>query len=141
MVRFLAVAIAMSAAAAEEKGPTGPVPAFVFVKAQEENGQRYLLVTRTEQVPKKRVVEVKVGDRVEKREETVMVDVQRTVTHEFDDQRMHLQRADGKKIDGKDIVKELGKGKLILFAPVGKLDPQYLKLLKDDSLILVSKEK
>jgi len=126
----------LTVSAADEALPKSTAPTFVKVKAVEKNAKLQLFVTTQQFVPENRTVDVQVGNRIEKRTQTFLVPVTVDTVYELDGKTVALQRADGKAVDNKDVLKELGTGKLILRSE-GKVDPQYLKLFKDDTIILV----
>lgn len=48
--------------------------------------------------------------------------------------------AGGKEVEVKDAMKQLAKGGVVISADGKKVDPAYLKALKDDVLVLASSE-
>jgi hypothetical protein len=48
-----------------------------------------------------------------------------------------FQTGDGKRVATDDAIKQLSKGAVIIVAPVGGLDSDYLAILKKDALILL----
>src|SRR5687767_3269899 len=79
---------------------------------------------------------IKVGDKEETREIMTIELVTEEVAVEIDGEKMQVYKADGKKVDPKDI-KGLFKGQTpVLVSADGKpVDPFYLRLAKEDTLI------
>ncbi|MDW8243568.1 MAG: hypothetical protein RMJ88_10190 [Thermogemmata sp.] len=116
--------------------PTGPAPTLLFLKA-DANGKVMVQVVRDvqEAVP---VAPVQPGAgraialRQLRRQETVELGQVKDLT---------ITTVDGRKVGLDEAIKRLEKGEVVLVAPANQpISPAYLKVFKDDTLILSSPE-
>jgi hypothetical protein len=157
MLASLAIAAALTAPAAPirpETQPPGPAPIVLELKAGPD-GKVRLTVIRTEKVkagagggadiiigvgnarPLPAPVPAPDGD---PNGEPKEIAVQRAVQVEFGDLKdLVVSTADGKDVSKADALKKLSDGLVVIGSSDGKkVDPKFLKLFRDDTLVLVS---
>jgi hypothetical protein len=134
------VVLPASLAAGQGAGPKGPPPMVMAVKV-DGAGQPSFVVSQTVMVPTQVTVVVKVGDRVENRVETRLVPQTREIRRTLDNEKVRFFDAAGKRIDLKDALKRLMKATPVLVSADGKeVDPFYLRLAREETLVVVSPE-
>jgi hypothetical protein len=90
-------------------------------------------------VPTTRIVEVKSGDKVEKRQETVFVPVQEVTPVFLDDKGVTVYDSKGKRIDAKDLPKVVTRTMPVLVSADGKeIDKFFLSIVREGTLIVVA---
>jgi hypothetical protein len=113
----------------------GPAPAISAARVEKDD----LVVLETAVVPVTREVVVEISDgmvvRKEKRLLTEYVTETRMVKHPVKDVQAYA--ADGKKLDAKALAGRLKRLTPVLLSRGGKIDPFYLRMLKDDGIALV----
>jgi hypothetical protein len=103
-------------------------------------GGAYLQHVRTEYDQVKQIYQVKVGDRVEQREATVMVPVQRTVRVALGSKEVRLFNGRGKPVEPRDIPRYItGVTAVLVSADGNEVDPFYLRMARPGSLIVVGR--
>jgi hypothetical protein len=110
--------------------PTGVAPKLMELKA-DADGKVLVTVRRTEKAPVVgNAAPVIARDRV----------VSRSV--ELNDVKdLSITTADGKKLTTEDAIKQIGKGAIVVVSSDGKpVSPTYLKVFKDDTIVLTSPE-
>lgn len=119
--------------------PTGPAPVLLFLKA-DANGKVMVQVAREEKVEVAQpIAPAQPGAagraviiRNLRRHETVELGQVKDLT---------ITTVDGRKVSVEEAAKRLEKGETVLIAPAGQpISPAYLKVFKDDTLILSSPE-
>jgi hypothetical protein len=116
--------------------PRGPQPQQLLARVARDH--LILLTTTTEFRQEVRTVETNVGGQVVKKEVTVTVPIisSRETTSKLSD--VQILGVDGKKVDEKIVAKKLKKRTPVLVSVNGQpVDPFYLKLIKEDTLIVV----
>ena len=122
---------------------TGPLPRLMELKANAD-GKVMVTVIRTELVK----IPVAQGNAINPNggaaPAVLTREVRRTVhkTVELNEVKdLTITTADGKKVDTADAMKKLASGAVVVISTDGKpVSPNYLKLFKDDVLVLVSPE-
>lgn len=117
--------------------PTGPAPTLAFLKA-DNTGKVRVQVLRDAQVqaappiaPAQPGAAFVIARQI-RRQETVELGEVKDLT---------ITTVDGRKVDLEEALKRLQKGETVLIAPSGQpISPAYLKVFKDDTLILSSPE-
>jgi hypothetical protein len=121
-----------------EGGPRGPAPRVMAVRVNAA-GQPVLSKRVVEAVPEIQEVEVKVGDRTEKRQVTVHRQVVREVEMRLDVKGVEVFEARGRRIDPADVPARLKKPTAVLVSADGNpVDPFYLRLARPDTLVVVA---
>ncbi len=113
--------------------PAGPAPRILELKA-DADGKIMVVVTRTEkfQPPPGAVVNPNVAGPVVARAKQVELSEVKDLT---------VTTADGKKLDTEEAIKKLVKGGTVVVSADGKpVSPTFLKMFKDDVLVLASPE-
>jgi hypothetical protein len=128
------------AAGEKAKGPKGPPPQIMVVEL--DAGGRPLLVHRVMSfIPQVQEYTVNVGNRVEKRQRTVMVPVLRQVKVKLAAEGVRIVTAGGKRIEPRNLDAVLKRMTPVLVSSDGKdVDPFYLRLLRADALIVIAPE-
>ena len=130
--------------------PTAPVPAGVAPRLMElkpdDNGKILVTITRTEM----QKVQVGVGAAINPGNPggappavvTKEIPVQRQMTVELGEVKdLVVTTADGKKLDKDEAIKKLAGGAVVIVSGDGKpVSPAFLKVIKDDTLVLTSPE-
>jgi hypothetical protein len=133
-----AVAALAAVAAAQEPGlPKGPPPKLMVLTGGE--GATFITTQQiTEQVPEERQREVEVNGRKQLVTVTVMVSRPRTVEVTMRLGNAQAFTANGKRVDPAELAKRLKGPTLVLVSADGKMvDPFYLRVLREDALVLV----
>lgn len=160
MVASLALALALASPAAPirpETQPAGPAPFVLELKAGQD-GKIRLTVIRNEKVKPGGgtggpdiiigvgnarplpVPQPAPADPNTPEGEAKEITVQRMVQVEFGDVKdLVISTADGKDVSKADALKKLTDGAVVIASADGKkVDPKFLKLFRDDTLVLVS---
>jgi len=118
--------------------PTGPAPSLVFLKA-DENGKVLVQVIREEKVE---VAPPIAPPQPAAARAIVLRQARRSMTIELGEVKdLTITTVDGRKVSVEEATKRLEKGETVLIAPAGQpISPAYLKVFKDDTLILSSPE-
>ncbi len=120
--------------------PTGPAPYILNLKSENDGKVRFA-VLRTEKV---KVTRVQFQGGPNGQQVPVLVEsemaVQKYVRIELADLKdLKVYTPEGKEVDVKDAAKKLGETTMAIASTNGqKVDPGYLKMFKDDVLVLVS---
>ena len=121
---------------------TGPIPRLLELKA-DSNGKIMVTVMRTTMEK----VTIAIGGAVNPggappAAATREVPVTKMITVELGDVKdLKITTADGKKVEVADAAKKLKDGGVVVVSADGKpINPNYLKLFKDDVLVLTSPE-
>jgi hypothetical protein len=118
--------------------PKGPAPYIVLVSVQPD-GTPAVPHTILEYVPATETYKVQVGNKEEVRQRTISVPVQKTVSLALDGKDMQVFGADGKKIEPAELRQRIRGPVPALASADGKpVDPFYLKLAREGTLVLVS---
>jgi len=137
----ITVALLAACLATEARGqgqPKGPPPR-VMVTDVDATGQPFLRHVTQEVVPEERQVEVVVNGKAEVRKYVVHVPVLREVRVALDRAGVEVVGTDGKRIDPTDLPKLLRQPTPVLVSADGKkVDPFYLKIAREGTLIVVS---
>jgi hypothetical protein len=134
----VASAVIVSCVPAQEKFKGPPPLIAVVAEVSKERGELIVEQERSEVVPVTEKVVEKDGAKREVARTTFKPVTRKIQTkHRLAD--CDFQTGDGKKVTTDDALKQLSKGTVILVAPVGGLDPDYLTILKKDALILLPK--
>ncbi|MCI0702691.1 MAG: hypothetical protein L0241_16550 [Planctomycetia bacterium] len=135
----LSMALAAPVPAPAPPMATGPAPRILELKA-DNNGKIMVAVTRMQKV------QIGVGGAVNPGggapPAVITREVPVTKMVELKDVKdLTVTTADGKKMDTADALKKLEKGGIVVVSSNGKpVSPNFLKLFKDDVLVLVSPE-
>jgi hypothetical protein len=123
--------------------PAGAAPRVLELKA-DANGKITLTVVRTEMVKVQAAAAIAPapGNNAPPPVVTREVPVQKQVTVELGEIKdLVVTTADGKKIDKEDALKRLANGGIVVASSDGKpVSPVFLKVFKDDTLVLTSPE-
>ena len=132
----LTMAIAAPVPPAAPPVPSGPVPRILELKP-DADGKIMVTVTRTEMV---QAAAAPVGGAAPGAPANVAVN--RLMTVELSDvKELKVTTADGTKLDTAEAIKKLAGGAAVVVSADGKpVSPNYLKLFKDDVLVLASPE-
>jgi hypothetical protein len=137
---LLTLALLLPAApvpAAKDTPPKGPAPRVVAIAVQSD-GTPSIQHVRTRMVQQQRTRQVQVGQETRTVAETVMVPVLETVNLALDGESVEVYGADGKKLDPKDVRKQVTKPVAALVSADGKpVDPFYLRLAREGTLVIV----
>lgn len=137
MLATLTLAVALAAPVPPDARPAGPPPQIVEL-LPDSDGKVRLSVTRTHTLTRKvrKVANGKV-ETVEQQYATT-----RTMRVELTEVKdLEGFTADGKAVDRADLLKRVGGGGTVVVTADGrKVDPKYLRLFRDDTLVLVSPE-
>jgi hypothetical protein len=118
--------------------PKGPPPVVVLVTVQPD-GAPIIPRTVTEYVPAIEEYTVKVGDRVETRKRTVYTPQQKEFHIALEGKELQVFGTDGKKVEAGDLRKLVSGPTAALASADGKpVDPFYLKMFREGTLVLVS---
>jgi hypothetical protein len=121
-----------------EAGPKGPPPVVMTVKVGPD-GLPFIERMVTEYVPEERVEKVQVGNDTVERKVTVRVPVLRQFRLALDSREVQVFTPDGKRVDPRDVRSLVKKTMPVLVSTDGKpVDPFYLQLVKENTLIVVS---
>jgi hypothetical protein len=134
----LSMALAAPVPAPAPPVASGPAPRLLELKA-DADGKITVTVVRTEKVKEQVTVAAPGGaPAVVTRE----VSVPKTVVVELGDVKdLKITTADGKKVETADAVKKLAGGAVVVVSADGKpVSPNFLKLFKDDVLVLAAPE-
>jgi hypothetical protein len=122
----------------EVAAPKGPPPVVVLVTVQPD-GTPVIPRTVTEHVPVTEEYTVKVGDRVEKRTRTAYTPAQKEFHIAVEGKELQVFGTDGKKVEAGDLRKLVRGPTPALASADGKpVDPFYLKMFREGTLVLVS---
>jgi hypothetical protein len=136
-VLLAASAIPLTAAPPPPR-PKGPPPVVMVADPDPASGpfiQRLVTEFRTEV----REIEVKVGERTERRQQNVVVPVTRAIRVGLTDKGVKVFDAAGKRIAPKDVAKLLKQSAPVLVSADGKeVDPFYLRLAREGTLVVVA---
>jgi len=118
--------------------PTGPAPSLVFLKA-DANGKVLVQVIREEKVEAAPPV---APPQPAAARAIIVRQARRSMTIELGEVKdLTITTVDGRKVSVEEATKRLEKGETVLIAPAGQpISPAYLKVFKDDTLILSSPE-
>jgi hypothetical protein len=142
---FLGVALLLLpagplAAGEKAKGPKGPPPQIRVVEL-DPGGRPLLLYYEMSYVPQLQEYTVNVGNRVEKRQRTVMVPVLRQVKVKLDAEGVRIRTVGGKRVEPRNLDAYVKGTTPVLVSSDGKdVDPFYLRLLRPDGLIVIAPE-
>jgi hypothetical protein len=124
----------------EGDGVTGPAPTIVsVVELREGRGELVCEQLVLQQIPVKKVVKVRKGDEEVAVETTVFQSVTKALRTKFALKDCEVRTAGGKRLTGEEVSKQLTAGRTLLVSVGGKPASKYLKILREDTLILVSK--
>ncbi len=133
-VLSMALANPLPPGAQPAAAPSGPAPRLMELKA-DANGKVMIHILRTE------IVKAKVA-KADGGEGTVEVPVTKPAVVDLSEIKdLKITTADGKKVEVADAVKKIKDGAVVVISADGKpVGPAFLKVLKDDALILASPE-
>jgi hypothetical protein len=138
LAAVLSAAVAAPAPAEEVKPPAGPPPAQV-VASMGKDGVIEVIQTVMELVPETRTMTKVVMGKMITETYTVTVPVTRQTRQQFAAKDAKVYTAGGKEVDAKDVPEKLKKPTIVLLSANGqKVDPFYLKIIKEDTLVIVS---
>lgn len=141
MLPALALAVATLAPSAPlPRTPAATVgaPPMILHLKPDADGKVRVRVTRT--VPRTIKSMVRNGNNVQQIERQIKQSTVQNVELQ-DVQGLQAYSADGKTLDVKDAVRQLSRGAVVVASTDGqKVSPEYLKLFRDDVVILVSPE-
>jgi hypothetical protein len=138
LAAVLASAVAAPAPAEEIKPPAGPPPAQV-VASMDKDGNIEVVQTVVEYRTEVRTVTKVVMGRKLAENYTVTVPVTRQTRQQFVAKDAKVYTAGGKEVDAKDVPEKLKKPTIVLLSANGqKVDPFYLKIIKEDTLVIVA---
>jgi hypothetical protein len=140
---LLAAALWTSLAAAQpavaKDGPPRTPPPVVMIAGATSEGVAYIEKMEIQFVPETRTEQVKVGNRIENVVTVVTVPVQQVKRFILDGKDVQVYGSDGKKISLKDVPRLLKKATPVLVSADGKkVDPFYLRLAREGTLVVVS---
>jgi hypothetical protein len=141
----LSMALAAPVPPAPPPAPPGPAPRLVELKANAD-GKVMVTVTRAEKVKVQAAIGIAVapGGAPQPAPQPVVreVTVQKAAAVELGDVKdLTVTTTDGKKVDVAAAVKRLKGGAVVVVSADGQpVRPQYLRLFKDDVLVLASPE-
>ena len=131
--------LAPSAPVPKDVSPVGPAPIVVELKPNSEG--KVLVTVRREE---KRKVPVAQGGAVNPNNPVLEREITsiRTMQIELGDVKdLQVTTAAGKAFDAKDAIAKIKDGAIVVLTTDGKkVDPNYLRVFKDDTLVLVSPE-
>ncbi len=125
--------------------PAGPAPRLVELKPNAD-GKVLITVTRVDKVKVQAAIGIAIapGGAAPPPPQPVVreITVNKAMTVELGDvKELTITTTDGKKLDVADALKRLKSGAVVIVSANGKpVSPQYLKLFKDDVLVLASPE-
>lgn len=140
----LSLAIGAPVPPSTPPAPTGAAPRVLELKA-DANGKVTVAVTRTELVKVQvaaAIAPAPGGNAPPPAAVVREVPVMKTVTVELGEIKdLTVTTADGKKVEKEDAIKKLAAGGIVVVSGDGKpVSPAFLKVFKDDTLVLVSPE-
>ena len=142
MFTALTLSLALGAPVPPPTAPvaTGPAPRVVELKP-DANGKVTILITRTEMQRVTLGGPVPPGGGAPAVRE-IEVPVTKQIMAELSDVKdLTITTADGKKLDKDEALKKLEKGGIVVVSGDGNaVSPAFLKVFKDDTLVLVAKE-
>ena len=113
-------------------------PPQVMAAAVDDGGRPYVESLVIRHVPEVRVVEVKKGDKIEKVEQKVFVPVMEQRRQYLDEKGVRVFGTDGQQVRPENLPNFLRQGAPVLVSADGeKVDPFYLKLAREGTLIVV----
>jgi hypothetical protein len=138
-ITFLGLLAGLSQAQDATKLPRGPQPQMLFISSVDaKDGAIVITQAVMEAVP---VEEERVrvqGGVTEKYKVTTYKFVTKLVKQPFVLKDHQFQLAGGQKLSAEEALKRLTPGKVVLLSVDGTpIDPAFLKIIKDDTLILV----
>lgn len=117
--------------------PTGPAPEVAYVKSSAgglvKNVQVYVPIVV------KKVIEVKVGDKTERREVAVTELRTETRAEMISLDKAAFGTAGGKKLTKAEATKRIGTGAIVVMSPNGvAVDKAFLKAFKPDTVVIIT---
>jgi hypothetical protein len=135
MFLTLLSALAVSAPAPKEIKPPKSPPPMVMVATVGKDGRAFVERTFIRLQPQ--IVEMKKGDKVEKREE--FVSIQEAVRAFLDDKDVTVYGHKGQRIEAKELPKRIRKTMPVLVSTDGKeVDEFYRSIVREGTLIVVA---
>jgi hypothetical protein len=132
-------ALAISVPAPKEIKPSKSPPPMVMVVTVGKDGRAFVERTVIRYVPQTRTIEVKTGDKIEKREDMVQVPVQEVIRAFLDDKEVTVYDHKGQRIEAKDLPKRVTKTMPVLVSADGKeVDKFYLSIVREGTLIVAA---
>jgi hypothetical protein len=140
LLPILSLALAAPAPEPPPQPPKGPAPRVMVLNVDKDGKPYFEAVVRVATtVPQQRTSVVLVGGQQQVRTVTVQVPVttleQRRIS--LTDEGVSVYSPDGKKLDPKDLPKQTGPAPVLVSADGKEVDPFYLGLVKQGTLIVV----
>jgi hypothetical protein len=134
------VVLPASLASGQGAGPKGLPPTIMAVRV-DGAGQPFLVVMKPMIVPRQETVQVKVGNEIQNRVQMRLVMQMIEMRKPLDSEKVRFFDAAGKRIDFKEALKRLTKMTAVFVSADGKeVDPFYLRLAREDTVVVVSPE-
>jgi hypothetical protein len=112
---------------------------MIMVMTVGKDGRAYAERTVMRLVEETRIVEVRNGGGIEKREEKVMVPVAEVVRAFLDDKAVTVYDHKGQRIEAKELPKRIRRTMPVLVSVDGKeVDKFYLSVVREGTLIIVA---
>ena len=137
LLPILTLALAAPAPEPPPDAPKGPAP-VVMVLNVDKDGRPYLQTTVTTYKPVTETVTVLVNGQPQQQTRVVMVPVTENRRVFLDDPGVSVCGPDGKKIDPKNLPKLTGPAPALVSADGKDVDPFYLGLAKQGTLVIVA---
>ena len=141
MLTLTLCTLMVAAPVPKEATPPGPPPRLVELKADADGKIRVQAVREVSRTVNRTTVTVENGKQVVKTTPTEVKSMMMTRVELSDIKDLGIWTADGKEADKAVAMKKLLEGGLVVVSNDGKkVDPKYLKLFRDDVLVLASPE-
>jgi len=128
---------AASALGGDPNQPKGPPPRVMVLDVERE-GTSYIRETRIEYVTQQRMQAVKMGNQVVQRAYFVQIPVMTERRVALDGKDTQVFGSDGKRIPPQDVPRYLKAVPVLVSADGKPVDPFYLRLVREGTLIVVS---
>jgi hypothetical protein len=141
LTTFTLLAAMVAAPVPKDATPPGPPPRILELKTEQDGKVRVQVIRQVKQTVTVNVVVNKNGQQVvEAQQREVMSNIStRVELSEVKD--LSIWSADGKEADKPIALKKLSEGAIVVISADGKkVDPRYLKLFRDDVIVLASPE-
>jgi hypothetical protein len=141
LTTFTLLAAMVAAPVPKDAAPAGPAPRLLELKAEQDGKIRVQVLRQVKQTVTVNTMVNKNGQNVVEPQQREVVSNVMTRVELSEVKDLTIWSADGKEADKPMALKKLAEGAIVVISADGKkVDPKFMKLFRDDVLVLASPE-